>query len=191
VGEQEGGLSAFWATIAISAVLLAGGLAVLSGYFIGHFSNPREKTVTIVQAGLPGMKLAGTSGGGAGTATPTTPTSTTTSPTTTSTTPSPTTSSSATTATAPVAPATGAPVKADGRQIFAANCASCHTLAAAGASGTAGPNLDSLKPDAKTVAVQVTNGGGGMPAFGKTNILSKAQIQAVSTFVNQVAGKQP
>ena len=34
----------------------------------------------------------------------------------------------------------------DGKAIFQANCASCHTLAAADATGTIGPNLDQLKP---------------------------------------------
>ena len=34
----------------------------------------------------------------------------------------------------------------DGKKIFSANCASCHTLKAAGATGTIGPNLDQLKP---------------------------------------------
>src|SRR5262249_40567951 len=77
---------------------------------------------------------------------------------------------------------------AQGRQTFAsAGCNSCHTLKAAGASGTTGPNLDDLKPDQETVAKQVTNGGGVMPAFkGK---LTAAQIQAVAKYVSTVAGK--
>ena len=37
----------------------------------------------------------------------------------------------------------------DGEAIFkGAGCAGCHTLAAAGATGTTGPNLDQLKPSA-------------------------------------------
>src|SRR3712207_8136636 len=35
----------------------------------------------------------------------------------------------------------------DGQAIFSASCASCHTLAAANAAGTVGPNLDEAKPD--------------------------------------------
>jgi cbb3-type cytochrome c oxidase subunit III len=75
----------------------------------------------------------------------------------------------------------------DGKTIFQTECSSCHTLKAAGASGTVGPNLDQLKPPEATVVHQVTNGGGVMPAFkGK---LSPAQIQAVAKFVSSSAGK--
>jgi len=75
-----------------------------------------------------------------------------------------------------------------GKSIFTANCATCHTLAAAGATGTVGPNLDQLKPDEKRVARQVTNGGAIMPAF-KTK-LTEEQIKAVAKFVASVAGKK-
>ena len=75
----------------------------------------------------------------------------------------------------------------DGKTIFSTNCASCHTLKAAGASGTIGPNLDQLKPPLARVKTQVINGGGVMPAFkGK---LTDAQIAAVSKFVADNAGK--
>ena len=63
----------------------------------------------------------------------------------------------------------------------------CHTLGAAGTSGSVGPNLDQLKPDAATVEQQVRNGGGGMPSFEGT--LSSAQIAAVANYVAQNAGK--
>jgi mono/diheme cytochrome c family protein len=75
----------------------------------------------------------------------------------------------------------------DGKQIFTSNCASCHTLKAAGASGTVGPNLDALKPAESKVETQVTNGGGVMPAFKST--LSPAEIKAVAQFVSSSAGK--
>ena len=55
-----------------------------------------------------------------------------------------------------------------GMGVFDQNCATCHTLAAAGSTGTVGPNLDQLKPSMATVVHQVTDGGGGMPAFGST-----------------------
>ena len=80
----------------------------------------------------------------------------------------------------------GVSVKA-GMTVFESTCASCHTLAAAGSTGTVGPNLDQLKPSDALVIHQVTNGGGGMPAFGST--LSKSQIQSVALFVSSVAGK--
>ena len=75
----------------------------------------------------------------------------------------------------------------DGAAIFkGAGCAGCHTLSAAGATGTIGPNLDQLKPSTSVVAHQVMVGGGAMPAFqGK---LSPAQIQAVAKYVSSSAG---
>ena len=75
----------------------------------------------------------------------------------------------------------------DGKTIFQSECASCHTLKAAGATGTVGPNLDQLKPAQAIVVRQVTNGGAVMPAFkGK---LTPAQIAAVATYVSSNAGK--
>jgi cbb3-type cytochrome c oxidase subunit III len=75
----------------------------------------------------------------------------------------------------------------DGKTIFQSECASCHTLKAAGATGTVGPNLDQLKPAQAIVVRQVTNGGAVMPAFkGK---LTPVQIAAVATYVSSNAGK--
>jgi cbb3-type cytochrome c oxidase subunit III len=75
----------------------------------------------------------------------------------------------------------------DGKAIFSSNCASCHTLKAAGTNGTIGPNLDEAKPDEALVKERVTNGMGVMPSFkGK---LSDAQIAAVAKFVSENAGQ--
>jgi mono/diheme cytochrome c family protein len=74
-----------------------------------------------------------------------------------------------------------------GKELFTQNCSSCHTLAAAGASGKVGPNLDQLKPGPDLVTTQVTNGGGGMPAFA--NKLSEEQIKQIADYVSQNAGK--
>jgi cbb3-type cytochrome c oxidase subunit III len=75
----------------------------------------------------------------------------------------------------------------DGKTIFQSECSSCHTLAAAGAHGTIGPNLDQLKPSEKIAQHQVEVGGGVMPAFkGK---LSDAQITSVAKYVASSAGK--
>ena len=76
---------------------------------------------------------------------------------------------------------------AAGGAVFSANCGSCHTLAAAGSTGAVGPNLDDLKPSYDAVMQQVTNGGGGMPAFSGT--LSADDIKNVSAYVSQNAGK--
>ncbi|MDQ4082207.1 MAG: cytochrome c [Actinomycetota bacterium] len=75
----------------------------------------------------------------------------------------------------------------DGETIFAeAGCGNCHTLAAADASGTIGPNLDETNSNEETVVEQVTNGGNGMPAFGDQ--LSEDEIRAVARFVVESAG---
>jgi mono/diheme cytochrome c family protein len=74
-----------------------------------------------------------------------------------------------------------------GKAVFAsAGCTGCHTLKAAGATGTVGPNLDQLKPEKSLVETQVTNGGGGMPPF--RGVLSEAEIEAVAEYVSTVAG---
>jgi cbb3-type cytochrome c oxidase subunit III len=77
----------------------------------------------------------------------------------------------------------------DGKSIFATNCASCHTMKAAGATGTVGPNLDTLKPTLTLAVVkhQVENGGGAMPPF--KGLLTPTQIDAVAKFVADNAGK--
>ena len=84
-------------------------------------------------------------------------------------------------------PGKGGAGPTSGKDIFAANCGSCHTLAAAGTSGTVGPNLDDLMPSLARIQRQVTNGGTVMPAFkGK---LTPAQIAAVAKYVSSVAGR--
>jgi mono/diheme cytochrome c family protein len=88
-------------------------------------------------------------------------------------------------------PAAGGGTKApapDGKQVFTtAGCAGCHTLKAAGATGTVGPNLDQVKPTEAKVEHQVIVGGGAMPAF--KGRLTPAEIKAVAKFVSSVAGK--
>ena len=80
-------------------------------------------------------------------------------------------------------PVAGGKTATSGKDIFTANCGSCHTLKAAGTSGTIGPNLDQLKPAEARVQRQVINGGGAMPAFKGT--LTAAQISAVAKYVAQ------
>ena len=83
-------------------------------------------------------------------------------------------------------PAPGGGGETDGEAIFAANCVSCHTLAAAGSSGTVGPNLDDSQPSLELAVDRVTNGQGGMPSF--SGQLSEEQIQAVAEYVVQSTG---
>ena len=76
---------------------------------------------------------------------------------------------------------------AEGEKVFTENCAGCHTLKEADASGQVGPNLDDLQPSEATVQAKVTGGGGGMPSF--KGQLTDAQIAAVAAFVSSSAGK--
>jgi cbb3-type cytochrome c oxidase subunit III len=88
----------------------------------------------------------------------------------------------------PGAATAGGKQPTSGKDIFTANCGSCHTLADAGTSGKVGPNLDQLKPAFARVQKQVINGGAVMPAFKGT--LTPAQIKAVAKYVSSVAGKK-
>jgi mono/diheme cytochrome c family protein len=70
----------------------------------------------------------------------------------------------------------------DGKALFSsAGCGSCHTLKAAGSTGTVGPNLDQSTITEPDEVKQITDGGGGMPAF--KGQLSAAQIKALANFV--------
>ena len=75
----------------------------------------------------------------------------------------------------------------DGKTIFAQTCASCHTLADAGTTGTVGPNLDASRPSEALVVDRVTNGQGAMPSFKDS--LDADQIAAVAEYVAGAAGK--
>jgi len=92
-----------------------------------------------------------------------------------------TTAPAATTTAATTTPATQGDATA-GKAVFAsAGCSGCHTLKAAGATGTVGPNLDQLKPPLARIVLQINKGGGPMPAFkGK---LTDKQIQDVAAFI--------
>jgi mono/diheme cytochrome c family protein len=79
----------------------------------------------------------------------------------------------------------GAAYPASAKATFTTTCGGCHTLADAGTHGAVGPNLDQLKPDEATVAHQIANGGGGMPA----GLLKGAALTGVAQYVSSVAGK--
>jgi cytochrome c6 len=85
----------------------------------------------------------------------------------------------------PTEPAPGGSTAA-GKEIFVANCASCHTLADAGTTGTVGPNLDEAQPPRELVVERVTNGLGVMPSFEGT--LTEEQIAEVAAYVSSAAG---
>lgn len=82
-----------------------------------------------------------------------------------------------------------APPDADaaaGKEVFVANCGSCHTLADAGSTGAIGPDLDSALPSYALALDRVTNGRGVMPPFAGQ--LTEEQIRDVAAYVSSVAG---
>jgi hypothetical protein len=88
-----------------------------------------------------------------------------------------------------------------GRQLFGANCAVCHTLAAANAVGKVGPNLDQLQPPETLTANTIANGClQNPPANSNQSCLGQGTMPAqllqgkdatdVAQFVARVAGKE-
>jgi len=77
---------------------------------------------------------------------------------------------------------------AAGQQLFASNCSVCH--GAQGTGGNGGPDLTSSEKAKSLAAVveQVSNGGGGMPAF--KGQLSDSQINDVATYVSTKIAKK-
>ena len=74
-----------------------------------------------------------------------------------------------------------------GAAVWSDNCAGCHGLDGGGANG--GPSLvgNEAALDPERVQAQVTNGGGGMPAFKDT--LTEQQIGDVSAYVTERLAK--
>ena len=80
------------------------------------------------------------------------------------------------------------PVFADDKMVLGldiynnkAQCGVCHTLQAAGSTGTIGSNLDQLKPQMPQIIAAVTNGIGVMQAW--EGILTYEEIEAVAYYV--------
>ena len=86
----------------------------------------------------------------------------------------------------------------EAKDMFATNCGTCHTLAAAGTDGVVGPNLDQLLVPSGTNSAQLYEGnatrvltavecglGGRMPK----GILEEAEGQQVAQFVAAYAGQ--
>ena len=86
----------------------------------------------------------------------------------------------------PETPVAAAPLLAGdaeaGREVWGGNgCAACHTLHAAQATGTIGPNLDQSSLSYEDVIRRVTEGQGTMPSYA--GLLTADQIQDVAAFV--------
>jgi mono/diheme cytochrome c family protein len=75
-----------------------------------------------------------------------------------------------------------------GRELFGQRCGACHTLKAANAVATVGPNLDQLKPPKALVLDAIAKGrargNGNMPS----QLYTGKDAQDVASFVAKVAG---
>jgi len=80
-----------------------------------------------------------------------------------------------------------AQVRETARGVFLHSCASCHTLAATGATGGIGPNLDEARPPRERVRTMIRNGAlsGAMPAA----LLTGDDAERVAAYVSRVAGR--
>jgi mono/diheme cytochrome c family protein len=80
-------------------------------------------------------------------------------------------------------------VQTEGRELYAENCASCHTLSASNAVGRVGPNLDVLRPNPDLTLDAIANGrargAGQMPA----GLLQGQRARAVAQYIELVAGR--
>jgi mono/diheme cytochrome c family protein len=71
----------------------------------------------------------------------------------------------------------------EGRELFGLRCANCHTLKAANAIASIGPNLDQLRPNKALVLDAIENGrarGNGQMAAG---LYTGAEAEDVASFV--------
>jgi mono/diheme cytochrome c family protein len=77
-----------------------------------------------------------------------------------------------------------------GRELFAANCAQCHTLRASNAVGQTGPNLDQLRPKVPLIldAIKEGRARGGMGQM-PAGLLAGDNAKDVASYVQTVAGK--
>ena len=60
-------------------------------------------------------------------------------------------------------------------------CSVCHTLDDAGTTGTIGPDLDELQPDADRIRKTMLEGMGAMPSFADT--LDESEREAIIKYV--------
>lgn len=77
----------------------------------------------------------------------------------------------------------------DGRELFAGDCATCHSLDDASAVGRVGPDLDELRPQAALTVNAILEGRargmGQMPA----ELLDGEEARKVARYVERVAGR--
>jgi mono/diheme cytochrome c family protein len=81
-----------------------------------------------------------------------------------------------------------------GRELFADNCSTCHTLAASNAVGRVGPNLDDLASvqgaaGAKLVLNAIQNGRAGGRGNMPANLVQGQEAKDVASYVSAVSGR--
>lgn len=81
------------------------------------------------------------------------------------------------------------PLEARGRTVFAQSCAQCHTLRAANAVGTTGPDLDVIRPSRDVVLAVVQSGLEGPNGTMPAGLATGRDAVAVAAFVAKVAGR--
>jgi cytochrome c551/c552 len=194
VSDEERFSATVWGMVALGAVALGFGLAFLGGYFLGHFTGhtktttvaaseagettappeeapkPETRAETEAKSGGGETTKAEEKGGGEGGSE------------------------------GGGGKGGGAAQIEEGEQVFTASgCGSCHTLAAAGASGTVGPDLDEVLPGKSAAFIdesivnpdaQIAPGyaPGIMPSNFKSS-LSSSELEALVAFLKQEAGK--
>lgn len=75
----------------------------------------------------------------------------------------------------------------EARDLFAGGCGACHKLADADSTGTSGPDLDKLSPDAELVKKAIAQGGTGSGMM-PPGLMVGADAEAVSDYVAAAAG---
>jgi mono/diheme cytochrome c family protein len=79
--------------------------------------------------------------------------------------------------------------RAEGRELFVKNCATCHTLKAANAVGKVGPDLDAMRPPVELTINAIkegrARGQGQMPA----ELVDDEDAKKIASFIAAVAGR--
>jgi mono/diheme cytochrome c family protein len=75
-----------------------------------------------------------------------------------------------------------------GRELFGEYCRNCHTLEAAGAEASVGPNLDELRPPKALVLDAIENGRARGNGAMAADLVEGADAEAVAQFVAKAVG---